>query len=182
MASYTLLFQEEVKNGALKRRSRLCVSNVDSSSNSSFPASRNLDFDSASNTSTATSCTTMDENTQVSGTTTRRQWSEWVTSKPRSHSAVLSDRDGEESENVSQATPPPPGTGVCLSCHKTTVCQKGSVFSHFQTFFSLSNPDMNCHFEILWFIRKMLINYNPDFLNLIWKKIINKVKFYLWHK
>lgn len=56
--------KEEVKNGALKRRSRLCVSNVDSSSNSSFPASRNLDFDSASNTSTATSCTTMDENTQ----------------------------------------------------------------------------------------------------------------------
>ncbi|XP_062590965.1 histone-lysine N-methyltransferase, H3 lysine-79 specific-like isoform X4 [Saccostrea cucullata] len=55
--------KEEVKNGVLKRRSRACVNALDSCSNSSFPASRNLDFDSASNTSTGTS-TTMDENNQ----------------------------------------------------------------------------------------------------------------------
>ncbi|XP_062590962.1 histone-lysine N-methyltransferase, H3 lysine-79 specific-like isoform X1 [Saccostrea cucullata] len=88
--------KEEVKNGVLKRRSRACVNALDSCSNSSFPASRNLDFDSASNTSTGTS-TTMDENNQVFGATTRRQWSETI-SKSKA-SAFLSAWDGEESEN-----------------------------------------------------------------------------------
>lgn len=139
MASSSI-FQEEVKNGVLRRRSRLCVSNVDSSSNSSFPASRNLDFDSASNTSTATSCTTMDENTQVPGTTTRRQWSEWVTSRPMSHLAVMSDRDGEESESVSQATPPPPG-GRCVFVLLQNDClsKRQCVFTFSSFFLSLQS-------------------------------------------
>lgn len=137
MASSSI-FQEEVKNGVLRRRSRLCVSNVDSSSNSSFPASRNLDFDSASNTSTATSCTTMDENTQVPGTTTRRQWSEWVTSRPMSHSAVMSDRDGEESESVSQATPPPPRGPVCVCLVTKRLFVRRAVCFHIFKLFSLS--------------------------------------------
>lgn len=63
-----------------------------------YQAAKALDFDSNSNASTATNCTT-DENSQVYGATTRRQWTEWVL-KPRSDATSI-----EETENVSRATP-----------------------------------------------------------------------------
>lgn len=137
--------KEEVKNGVLKRRSRLCLSNVDSSSNSSFPASRNLDFDSASNTSTATSTTTMDENNQVPGTTTRRQWSDWV-SRPKS-AASLSAWDGEESENVSQAT----SRLVCVCLSQNDCLLQEQCVLAFSIFFSLSSgQELLCEYK--WFL------------------------------
>lgn len=72
-----------------------------------YSAIRNIDFDSNSNASTIISDTT-DENFQVSGPTTRRQWSEFV-SKPKSEStsAVVSSNEEEEEEKgsvISEAT------------------------------------------------------------------------------
>ncbi|KAL5016381.1 hypothetical protein ScPMuIL_005970 [Solemya velum] len=57
-----------------------------------YQAAKALDFDSNSNASTATNGTT-DENSQVYGATTRRQWTEWVL-KPRSDATSI-----EETEN-----------------------------------------------------------------------------------
>lgn len=72
-----------------------------------YSAIRNIDFDSNSNASTIISDTT-EENFQVSGPTTRRQWSEFV-SKPKSEStsAVVSSNEEDEEEKgsvVSEAT------------------------------------------------------------------------------
>ncbi|XP_021339440.1 histone-lysine N-methyltransferase, H3 lysine-79 specific-like isoform X1 [Mizuhopecten yessoensis] len=80
---------EELKNGALKKKIRALEVNKNEMpalnviKDHSYQAARNLDFDSASNASTATSMSgTAEEIAQVmGGPTTRRQWSECL-SKP----------------------------------------------------------------------------------------------------
>ena len=80
-----------------------------------YTAARNIDFDSNRNASTVISDTT-DENIQVQGPTTRRQWSELV-SKPKSDSASMVASSNEEDE--SEATTGSLCQVCCLPCVDT---------------------------------------------------------------
>lgn len=82
-----------------------------------YTAARNIDFDSNSNASTVISDTT-DENFQVQGPTTRRQWSELV-SKPKSDSASMVASSNEEDEN--EGTTGSLCQVCCLPCADTFV-------------------------------------------------------------
>ncbi|CAC5356349.1 DOT1L [Mytilus coruscus] len=85
--------KDEIKNGVLKPKK----------GKDNCSAIRTIDFDSNSNASTIISDTT-DENIQVQGPTTRRQWSELV-SKPKSDSASMVASSNEEEDSIiSEAT------------------------------------------------------------------------------
>ncbi|XP_076081086.1 uncharacterized protein LOC143051984 isoform X3 [Mytilus galloprovincialis] len=85
--------KDETKNGVIKPKK----------GKDNCSAIRTIDFDSNSNASTIISDTT-DENIQVQGPTTRRQWSELV-SKPKSDSASMVASSNEEEDSViSEAT------------------------------------------------------------------------------
>lgn len=87
------VLQDETKNGVIKPKK----------GKDNCSAIRTIDFDSNSNASTIISDTT-DENIQVQGPTTRRQWSELV-SKPKSDSASMVASSNEEEDSViSEAT------------------------------------------------------------------------------